>query len=141
MNIYNNTITNTGYFGILSISSTSEISENYINDVKIGILHYDSESNSVDGNKIENLKTTSYSVWGILLKSSKVNVIKDNIIQNTETLNSISALHIEKSNITGITGNNIKETAKQEYQAKGSMTAEVQGGTQLTLKGAMVSIN
>ncbi|PCI93943.1 MAG: type IV secretion protein Rhs [Flavobacteriales bacterium] len=38
-------------------------------------------------------------------------------------------------------GNNIKETAKQAYAAKGGTTSEVQGGTQLTLKGAMVSIN
>ncbi len=39
------------------------------------------------------------------------------------------------------TGMNIKETANQQYSAEGSMTAQVQGGTQLTLKGAMVMIN
>ncbi len=39
------------------------------------------------------------------------------------------------------TGVNVKETANMAYTAKGSMTAEVQGGTMLTLKAAMVMIN
>jgi Rhs element Vgr protein len=39
------------------------------------------------------------------------------------------------------TGNNIKETANMQYTAMGNMTAEVQGGTELTLKAAMVMIN
>ncbi|GAB3408082.1 type VI secretion system tip protein VgrG [Massilia agilis] len=38
-------------------------------------------------------------------------------------------------------GLNIKETAQLQYAAKGSATAEVQGGATLTLKGAMVMIN
>lgn len=39
------------------------------------------------------------------------------------------------------TGNNIKETAQLQYTAKGNMTAQVQGGTELILKAAMVMIN
>lgn len=39
------------------------------------------------------------------------------------------------------TGNNIKETAQMQYTAIGNMTAQVQGGTELTLKAAMVMIN
>ncbi len=38
-------------------------------------------------------------------------------------------------------GVNIKETAQAQFLAKGSATAEVQGGVQLTLKAAMVMIN
>jgi Rhs element Vgr protein len=38
-------------------------------------------------------------------------------------------------------GLNIKEAAQMQYSANGSMTAEVQGGATLTLKGAMVMIN
>jgi len=38
-------------------------------------------------------------------------------------------------------GMNIKESADMQYSAEGSMTAQVQGGTELTLKGAMVMIN
>jgi len=38
-------------------------------------------------------------------------------------------------------GINIKETAQSQYSAEGSLTAQVQGGTELTLKGAMVMIN
>jgi uncharacterized protein involved in type VI secretion and phage assembly len=40
-----------------------------------------------------------------------------------------------------IKGMNIKETADMEYSAEGSMTASLQGGTQTTIKGAMVMIN
>ncbi|MCA6362921.1 MAG: type VI secretion system tip protein VgrG [Bacteroidetes bacterium] len=40
-----------------------------------------------------------------------------------------------------ISGLNIKESAQMQYSAEGSMTAQVQGGTELVLKGAMVMIN
>lgn len=39
------------------------------------------------------------------------------------------------------TGMNIKETAQSQYSAEGSLTAQLQGGTQTTIKGAMVMIN
>jgi len=38
-------------------------------------------------------------------------------------------------------GINIKETAQSQFTAKGNLNAEVQGGAQLVLKGAMVMIN
>lgn len=40
-----------------------------------------------------------------------------------------------------ISGMNIKETAQSQYSAEGSLTAQLQGGTQTTIKGAMVMIN
>jgi Rhs element Vgr protein len=40
-----------------------------------------------------------------------------------------------------ISGINIKETAQSQYSAEGSLTAQLQGGTQTTIKGAMVMIN
>jgi Rhs element Vgr protein len=40
-----------------------------------------------------------------------------------------------------VKGKNIKQTADMQFSAKGSLTAEVKGGTQLTLKAAMVMIN
>ena len=40
-----------------------------------------------------------------------------------------------------VDGINIKQSAQMEYSAEGSTTAQVQGGTELTLKGAMVMIN
>ncbi len=40
-----------------------------------------------------------------------------------------------------VSGINIKETAQSQYSAEGSLTAQVQAGTELTLKGAMVMIN
>jgi len=41
----------------------------------------------------------------------------------------------------GISGINIKETATSQYSAEGSMTAQINSGTQLTLKSAMIMIN
>lgn len=40
-----------------------------------------------------------------------------------------------------VKGTNINQTADMAYAAKGSMSAEVQGGSMLTLKAAMVMIN
>jgi uncharacterized protein (DUF2345 family) len=40
-----------------------------------------------------------------------------------------------------VKGININETANMQYVAKGSMTAAVQGGAELTLKAAMIMIN
>lgn len=40
-----------------------------------------------------------------------------------------------------VSGINIKETAQSQYSAEGSLTAQVQAGTQMTIKGAMVMIN
>ena len=41
----------------------------------------------------------------------------------------------------GISGVNIKETAMSQYSAEGSMTAQINSGTELTLKSAMIMIN
>jgi len=41
----------------------------------------------------------------------------------------------------GISGVNIKETAMIQYSAEGSMTAQINSGTELTLKSAMIMIN
>lgn len=40
-----------------------------------------------------------------------------------------------------ISGMNVKETAQSQWSAEGSLTAQLQGGTQTTIKGAMVMIN
>lgn len=40
-----------------------------------------------------------------------------------------------------VSGMNIKQSAQMDYSAEGSMTAKVNAGMQLTLKGAMVMIN
>lgn len=40
-----------------------------------------------------------------------------------------------------VSGINIKETAQSQYSAEGSLTAQLQGGTETTIKGAMVMIN
>jgi len=40
-----------------------------------------------------------------------------------------------------VRGMNINNHADMQFSADGSMTAQVQGGTELTLKGAMVMIN
>lgn len=76
---------------------------------------------------------------GITIKSDKNITVK--ATQNL-TLKGDQGVTIESSGgDVQIKGMNIKETAQMQYSAEGSMTASLQGGTQTTIKGAMVMIN
>ena len=116
-----------------------------------------------DENKVFTIKTPSNNTIILSDKDKKVTIEDQNnnsIIMSSDGIAFKSAKNItftadqniEIKGAQGIkvassggdvetTGNNIKETANMEFAAKGSMTAQVQGGTQLTLKGAMVMIN
>ncbi len=89
--------------------------------------------------KDENENSIVLSSDGITIKSPKsIN------IEATESVN-IKGTQGVKVQASGgdvqLSGMNIKESADMEYSAEGSMTAKVTGGTELTLKGAMVMIN
>ena len=89
--------------------------------------------------KDENGNSMVMSSSGITIKSDK-----DITLQAGQkvTIKGNSGVDIESSGgDVDIKGNNINETANMQYVAKGSMTAAVQGGTELTLKAAMVMIN
>lgn len=87
----------------------------------------------------QNNNSIVMSEGGIVLKSAKditVEADQNLILKGTR------GVTIESSaGDVSISGTNIKESAQVEYSAKGSASASVQGGGELTLKGAMVMIN
>lgn len=89
--------------------------------------------------KDQNDNSIIMSSSGITIKSAK-----DINIEATQNVNIKGNQGINIASSGGdvsIKGINIKETAQMQYSAKGHLTAEVQAGTQLVLKGAMVMIN
>lgn len=89
--------------------------------------------------KDQNNNSIVMSESGITIKSDK-----DITVQATQnlTLKGDQGVTIESSGgDVQIKGLNIKETAQMQYSAEGSMTASLQGGTETTIKGAMVMIN
>ncbi|MCA2997710.1 MAG: type VI secretion system tip protein VgrG [Rhodocyclaceae bacterium] len=76
---------------------------------------------------------------GITVKSDK-----DITLQAGQNINIKGNSGVDVESAAGdveVKVNNINETANLQYAAKGSLTAAVQGGTELTLKAAMVMIN
>ena len=89
--------------------------------------------------KDQNSNSVVLNEDGIKLKSKK-----SISIEATEmlTLKGTQGVTIESNGgDVNINGLNIKESAQVEYVAKGGANASVQGGAELTLKGAMVMIN
>ena len=89
--------------------------------------------------KDQNNNSIVMSESGITIKSDK-----DITVQATQnlTLQGDQGVTIESSGgDVQIKGLNIKQTAQMQYSAEGSMTASLQGGTETTIKGAMVMIN
>ncbi|MBV1873610.1 MAG: type VI secretion system tip protein VgrG [Gammaproteobacteria bacterium] len=116
-----------------------------------------------DENKVITLTTPADNKLVLDDKNKKISLMDENknsIVMSSDgiTLSSPKSItlkadkNIEIKGTTGIkveasggdvetTGMNIKETADTQYSAKGNATASVQGGTELTLKAAMVMIN
>lgn len=87
----------------------------------------------------QNSNSVEMSSSGIKMTSPK-----DINIEATGSLNlkGTQGVNIEASGgDVKTTGINVKQTANAQYSAEGSASASVQGGAQLTLKGAMVMIN
>jgi Rhs element Vgr protein len=89
--------------------------------------------------KDENNNSIVMSSGGIRIKSAKSITLEageDIIIKGTQGVKVASS-----EGDVETTGYNIKETANMQFTAKGSVTAQVQGGVELVLKGGMVRIN
>lgn len=86
-----------------------------------------------------NGNTITMSASGISIKSDKNITIEAG---EALTLKGATGVAIQSSGgDVGTKGVNITEAAQMQYSAKGDMTAQVQGGMELTLKAAMVMIN
>lgn len=89
--------------------------------------------------KDQNENSIVMSSDGIAIKSAK-NITFE--ADQTVAIKGKQGVSIESSGGDVQTkGMNIKNSAQMEFSAEGSLTAQVQGGAQLTLKGAMVMIN
>jgi Rhs element Vgr protein len=89
--------------------------------------------------KDENKNSIEMSSKGITIKSNKDISIEAG---KSLTLKGKQGVKIDSSpgDVT-VKGTNIKQTASAQFSAKGSAKAELTGGAQTTIKGAMVMIN
>lgn len=88
--------------------------------------------------KDQNSNSITMSSSGIDMKSpSNINIEAD---QNV-TIKGGMGVTVQATQDVSIKGMNVKANADVQFSAQGSATAEVQGGAELTLKGAMVMIN
>jgi len=89
--------------------------------------------------KDQNGNSIVMSSSGIAIKSNKT--ISIQAAQNV-SIKGDTGIAVESSAGDVTTkGINIQETAQMQYGAKGSVSAQVEGGVSLTLKAAMVMIN
>lgn len=87
----------------------------------------------------ENENSIKLSSDGISLSSPKNINIKAN---QKVSINGMQGITLDSSGgDVQLNGINIKSTAQGEFSAEGSAMAQIQGGAELTLKGAMVMIN
>ncbi len=87
----------------------------------------------------QNNNSIVMSESGIVMKSEQsISIEADQSV----TIKGTEGVTIEASGgDVSVSGMNIKQSADAEYSAEGSASASVQGGGELTLKGAMVMIN
>ncbi|GGB79208.1 type IV secretion protein Rhs [Flavobacterium suaedae] len=87
----------------------------------------------------ENSNSITMSESGITIKSPKdISIEAD---QNIKLTGNMGINAQASSGDVQLKGLNIKQNADVQYSAEGSASASVQGGAELTLKGAMVMIN
>jgi uncharacterized protein involved in type VI secretion and phage assembly len=129
-----------------AIVSKSGISVEFDDENKIFTINTPSNNTIILSDKDKKITMQDQNSNSIVMSSDGITITSPKTI----TLNASENLVLKGAQ--GITvqssggdvqtsGMNIKETAQSQYSAEGSLTAQVQGGTQLTLKGAMVMIN
>ncbi|WP_430410646.1 type VI secretion system tip protein VgrG [Kordia sp.] len=131
---------------IKAIVSKSGINIQFDDDKKILTLETPGKNTAIFSDEDKSITIKDQNSNSIVMSDSGITIKspKDITIEATQNLNlkGNQGVNIESSGgDVQIKGLNIKETAQMEYSANGSMTASLQGGTQTTIKGAMVMIN
>ncbi|MEM6684328.1 MAG: type VI secretion system tip protein VgrG, partial [Bacteroidota bacterium] len=131
---------------IKAIVSKSGINIQFDDENKVLTLETPNKNTAIFSDEDEEITIKDQNNNSIVMSSSGITIKSDtNItIEATQnlTLKGDTGVTIEASGgDVNIKGMNIKETADMEYSAEGSMTASLQGGTETTIKGAMVMIN
>ncbi|WP_298423880.1 type VI secretion system tip protein VgrG [uncultured Kordia sp.] len=131
---------------IKAIVSKSGINIQFDDDKKILTLETPSKNTAIFSDDEKSITIKDQNDNKIVMSDSGITITspKDITIEATQNLNlkGTQGVNIESSGgDVQIKGLNIKESAQMEYSAQGSMTASLQGGTQATIKAAMVMIN
>jgi len=131
---------------IKAIVSKTGINIKFDDENKVLTLETPSKNTAIFSDKDKEITIKDQNNNSIVMSESGITIKSDKSItvQATQnlTLKGDQGVTIESSGgDVQIKGLNIKETAQMQYSAEGSMTASLQGGTETTIKGAMVMIN
>jgi Rhs element Vgr protein len=129
-----------------AIVSKSKIFIQFDDENVVFTIQTPGKNSVVLDDKANKLSLTDSNGNSIVMSSDgiKIKSVKDIIIEATNNVTVTGPQGIKINSSAGdvtVSGVNIKETADVQYSAEGTGTAKVTGGTQLTLKGAMVMIN
>jgi Rhs element Vgr protein len=131
---------------IKAIVSKSKIAIEFDDENVVWTLSTPNKNTIIVSDKDKQITIKDQNDNSIIMSSSGITIksAKDINIEATQNINIKGNQGVSTASSGGdvaISGINIKETAQSQYTAKGNLNAEVQGGAQLVLKGAMVMIN
>ncbi|QKJ63522.1 type VI secretion system tip protein VgrG [Flavobacterium sp. M31R6] len=131
---------------IKAIVSKSGISVEFDDENKIWTVATPNKNTIIISDKDKQITIKDENQNSIVMSSNGIDMSSPNNInissQEKVTIKGTMGISIESNGGDVETkGMNIKETATMQYTANGGATAQVSGGAELTLKGAMVMIN
>ncbi|OOV16631.1 type VI secretion system tip protein VgrG [Flavobacterium sp. LM4] len=131
---------------IKAIVSKSGISVEFDDENKIWTVATPNKNTIIISDKDKQITIKDENQNSVVMSSSGIDMSSQKSInisaQENVTIKGMQGITIESSGGDVTTkGLNIKESADMQYTAQGGQTAQVSGGMELTLKGAMVMIN
>ncbi|WP_163411034.1 type VI secretion system tip protein VgrG [Flavobacterium ajazii] len=131
---------------IKAIVSKSGISVEFDDENKIWTVATPNKNTVIISDKDKKITIQDENQNSIVMSNSGIDISSQKSInisaQESVTIKGTQGVSIQSSGGDVATkGLNIKESADMQYSAQGGQMAQVQGGMELTLKGAMVMIN
>ncbi|MDR7211088.1 type VI secretion system tip protein VgrG [Flavobacterium piscis] len=131
---------------IKAIISKSKIAIEFDDENVVWTLNTPNKNTIIVSDKDKQITIKDQNENSIVMSSSGITIksAKDINIEATQKVSIKGNQGVTIASSGGdiaTSGINIKETAQSQFTAKGNLNAEVQGGAQLVLKGAMVMIN
>ena len=131
---------------IKAIVSKSGISVEFDDENKIWTVATPNKNTIIISDKDKQITIKDENQNSVVMSGSGIDISSQKSInisaQENVTIKGMQGITIESSGGDVATkGLNIKESADMQYSAQGGQMAQVSGGMQLTLKGAMVMIN
>lgn len=130
---------------IKAIVSKSGISVQFDDENKIWTVSTPNKNTIIISDKDKKITIRDENENSVIMSSSGIDLSSQkniNISANQNvTIKGNQGITIESDGDISLSGLNIKENADMQYSAQGGQIAEISGGMQLTLKGAMVMIN